>query len=182
MSGDTQFGEIVLLAGPPGAGKTTVGRLAATIGPGKQAFIEGDLFWRFFVGTPEQPDLGPTLDKAKILIKAMMLAAIPYARGGYRVFTDFTVGPWAFAGFRPWLKDTPFSYIVLCPDQSTCARRAAARPEGAMPDYAPYRDLHTAFCNLGPLERHAIRDNEATAEILAARIYEGLAKGTFRVA
>jgi predicted kinase len=182
MTSPAEPGGIILISGPPGAGKSTVARELAASSTVPTAYIEGDTFWHFIVkgaAAAKQPKLRKK--NSRIVIKAMMLAALPYARGGYEAIVDFSIGPWALDLFQAWLKETPFDYVILCPSEAVCAQRAASRTEGAMPDYTPYRELHAAFSALGPFERHALRHDEAGPTTLAARIRAGVAAGAYRV-
>ena len=182
QSKTTEPGEIVLLAGPPGAGKTTVARELVALADGPTASIEGDVFWHFFVkGNAGSPGSKTRMKHSRIIIKAMMLAALPYARGGYRVIVDFSIGPWFLDLFDKWMEGTAFSYVILCPSEAACAARAAARNEGAVPEYGPYRELHAAFADLGALERYAVRRDDADPLALATLIRDGLAAGTYRL-
>lgn len=178
----TEPGEIILISGPPGAGKSTVARALAGLSKAPAVYIEGDTFWHFIVGGGRAA-IGSRERKknSRIVIKAMMLAALPYARGGYRVIVDFSIGPWSLELFQGWLRDTPFSYVILCPSEAVCAERAASRDEGAMADYSPYRDLHAAFCDLGPFERCAVRNDAQSPAALATHIDAAVAIGAYRV-
>jgi len=68
---------------------------------------------------------------------------------------------------------------VLRPSEAVCAARSARRDEGAIADYAPYRDLYSSFDGV---ERYTIRDDEGDPTAIAIRIREGLEAGVFRIA
>jgi cytidylate kinase len=173
---------ILLISGPPGAGKSTVAKHLASSSETPIAYIEGDTFWRFIAKSRDAATKGETrMQNGRIVVQAMVASALRFARGGYDTILDFTIGPWMLKPILPKLGETPLDFVVLCPSEAVCARRAAARAEGAMPDYAPYRELHGAFGKLGPFERHAIRSDTADAAELAAQIRAGLMTGAYRV-
>ena len=168
---------IILLSGPVGAGKTTVARDLITSSPGPMAYIEGDTFWSFIArSTPGQS----RLKNFKMIMTAMTAAALPYALFGYQAVVDFSIPPWFLDTARKIVKsrEVPLDYVVLRPSQTVCAARAAARTEGKITDYGPYRDLYSLF---DEAERYTIKDDAADASVVAARIRDGLDAGTFRV-
>jgi cytidylate kinase len=177
-----EMSSIILISGPPGAGKSAVARLLAAALDAPVAYIEGDTFWHFItkrrVGSSK---LEARAHDSRIVIRAMIAAAARYAHGGYQTVLDFTIGPWLLKLIQSALKETPLDYVVLCPSENICAQRAAERPEGAMPDYSEYAELHAAFCVLGEFEKHAIRSDTAGAAELAAQIRAGLGAGAYRV-
>ena len=67
---------------------------------------------------------------------------------------------------------------MLRPSEKVCAAREAARTEGAIADYAPYRDLYGTFIEA---DRYTIQDDESDAAAVAARIRDDLEAGKFRV-
>ena len=107
----------------------------------------------------------------------MTAAAVPFARSGFDVLLDFSIPPDFLPIARKILKEIPLDFVALCPSIVTCARRAAERPEGKIDDYAPYRSFYALFEGA---TTPSISDDDATAENLATRIWEGLAAGQFR--
>lgn len=168
-------GAIVLLSGPPAAGKSTVAKALALSAPGLAANIEGDKFW-FFLAKGKL-DQGA---HARIITRSMLLAARPYVRAGAEAIVDFTIGPWFLPSLRTVAGDVPIDFVVLCPSLEECTRRAAGRIEGAI-DYAPYRELHEAFGAVTGFEKHMITDNDLSAEQIAAKIRAGLGEGAYRL-
>ena len=172
-------GAIVVITGPVGAGKTTVARLVVAQWGGAVAYLEGDVFWSFFA--QRAPNATRQRD-VKILVQALVASAARFARGGYDVVVDFTLGPWTWTPIQAALKELELDLVVLCPSEAVCADRAATRNAGAIDDYATYRELHAGFARLGTLESHAIRDDHAEPGELAARILTALAAGELRLA
>lgn len=166
---------IVILAGPIGAGKTTVGRELLASAPDGTAYIEGDTFWRFI------PKPLPDQDRRKaffMTMRAMLAAAWHYYRDGYEVIVDFSVPPGFVDAAKKLLRGEPFHYVVLRPSEDVCARRAAERPEGTITDYREYSDFYQTFaCE----ERFLICDDESSPRELAERIRAGIERGTFVV-
>src|SRR5580698_1208414 len=82
---------VIILSGPVGAGKTTIGRKLIEMLPSPVAYIEGDLFWSFFVNTDNKQG---RYKKFKTIMVSMIAAAIPFARDEYSVILDFSIPPW----------------------------------------------------------------------------------------
>jgi adenylate kinase family enzyme len=169
---------IILLSGPVGAGKTTVARELIACSDGPMAYIEGDTFWAHI--TRKSAHL-PLQTNFKMIMTAMVTAAMTYALYGYEALLDFSIPPWFLetaekvAGRR----EIPLDYVVLLPAEEVCAARAAGRAEGIINDYAPYRDLYTDFREAG--RRHLIVNDQTDPVATARLIREGLEEGKFRL-
>jgi predicted kinase len=168
---------IVLLSGPVGAGKTAVARELVACSSGPIANIEGDKFW-FFIAK-DAAGLGRQKN-FRMIMSAMTAAAVPYAMAGYEVILDFSIPPWFLDTVRKIAKvrEVPLDLVVLKPSEAVCATRAKNRAEGAVADYAPYRDFYLDFEGV---DRHTIQDDESDATALAARIRKDLDEGKFRL-
>ena len=167
---------IVILSGPIGAGKTTVARELVASAAGPVAHIEGDTFWSYIAksaGMGQQKNF-------RMITRAMTAATIPYAMADYETFLDFSIPPWFLDTVRAVVsvRAVPLDYIVLRPSEVVCAARAAARPAGKITDYARYRDLYASF---DEAEQFIIQDDESDATAVAARIWNGLNAGRFRL-
>jgi AAA domain-containing protein len=166
---------VVILSGPVGAGKSAVARELIASSPGPTVYIEGDAFWSFIAKGAARTPKG-----FKMTMTAMTAAALPYALYGYEVILDFSIPPWFLDTARAIAepRKVPLDYVVLRPSEAVCAVRAAGRSEGAIADYARYRDLYSSFDGM---ERYTIQDDESDAAAIAKRIWEGLDAGVFRL-
>jgi AAA domain len=166
--------KIIFLSGPIGAGKSTVAAAYAASATVPTAYIEGDTFWKHIAKNPG-PQPRPRQVISRLVQKSMILAAIPYARGGFETIVDFTTGPWFLPFFKPLVKDIPFDFVMLVPSERVVEERANGRSTGARHD----KELFDAFDQAGEFERFTLRDDTASVEELVGKLRSGLTQGKY---
>jgi chloramphenicol 3-O-phosphotransferase len=166
------MGSIIVLSGPVGAGKTTVGKALIEGLEAPAAYLEGDDFW-FFLTKPK-PDRRANFPT---IMRAMFRAAAALATDGYQVVLDFSMPLWFLERAVARAPDTPTHFVVLRPSLEMCVGRAAQREEGRIDDYGPYRELYNLF---DAPDRHIVRNDDLAPGDAARIVHEGLASGRFR--
>ena len=167
---------VILLSGPPGAGKSTVAKELIAGSAGPTVCIEGDKFWSFFV--KGAPGHGRT-KVFRTMLWSIVAAAMPCAKGGYETIVDFSIPLWFIDPLRARFPEMNFDYVVIKPAAAICAARAAARSEGAITDYTPYLDFYADF---DVAKANLIADDAAGPTAIATLIRKGLEAGRFRLA
>lgn len=179
MTASPLAGQILLLSGAPGVGKTTAAAILARR-PGRPGVhLHADLFWGF-VGTGRLP---PFLPEAHALnatvVEAVAGAAKGFAGGGFLVVVDCALHPWRIGPFRAL--GVPLHYAVMRAPAALAVERCAARTGDALRDPEVIADLHDQFADLGAMEAHAVDVAALSPAGTVAALEEGLADGRFRL-
>jgi predicted kinase len=173
---------ILVISGPPGAGKTTVARrLADSAGQLAVHLRFDDFLMAIRAGyiLPWLPNSGP---QNAVVTRAFTAAAQVYAGSGYFVVLDGVVGPWFLDLYRQAASKigAELSYVVLRPDRATAVIRARDRDHEPLADYPPR--IFENFADLGPLEAHTLDVSNLSVDEVAEQIRAGRADGRFRLA
>ncbi len=145
---------IVVISGPPGAGKSAVaGALAARIE--RSVLIDGDAFFRSVRGGWIPPWQAEADHQNGTVIRAIGAAAEQFAAGGYTAVVDGVIGPWFLGAFLDQVEN-PVDYLILRPSAETALNRAIARDDPELVDPEPIAHMFRAFSELGEHERFVV--------------------------
>jgi len=87
-------GEVLILTGTPGAGKTTTAAALAAWRGSSKVHLHSDDFWHFIKHGAIQPYLPEAHCQNEVVLNVLANVAAGYAKGGYFVIVDGIVGPW----------------------------------------------------------------------------------------
>lgn len=176
-------GRIILLTGPPGAGKTTVAPLLCANAPGSLAVhLETDHFYRVIRKGWLAPWTPESHGQNQVVVAAMMRTAVTYAAGGYEVVADGIITDWVRQVFVDGAREASLAldFIVLIPGQAIAAERARTRTADPVGDYSPYAALYDLFAAEDAV--HAVDTGAVTPADLALTLRAGIEAGRFALA
>ena len=173
-------GEVLVLTGPPGSGKTTTAGLIAAAAGAPKVHLHADDFWHVIRAGAIAPYDAAAHRQNAVVIDVLAGAAATYARGGYFVVLDGIVGPWFLAPFR--VLAVPVHYVVLRPPLDVAIDRCRARGGDTLTASGPITALHQQFSALGRLESHVIATGAESREDTVAVVLAALASRAFRLA
>jgi predicted kinase len=178
---DSKLGEILILSGPPGAGKTTIALALADSCEVSAVHLHSDDFWHFIKRGWIAPYLPESDAQNQVVIDAICAAARVYAKGRYFVVIDGIFGTATVTGRIQRAIEVTVHYIVLRPDMRIALDRARQRKSKDFKDPAILRGLYKKFADLGDFEPHALDTSaQSVGETLKA-VREALAAGRFRL-
>ena len=178
-------GAVLILTGPPGAGKSTVADILARQSEQPAVHLHTDDFYdRYIKSGYVLPWLPESQKQNETVTRAIAASASAYAEGGYLTIIDGIVGPWFLAPFRDAAaaKNIPLHYAVLRPASADVTfARVQARGTHGLKAEGPVRDLYRQFADLGAFERYTFDAGAMSAEETAAALRQKIASGVFRL-
>ena len=136
--------ELLIITGPPGAGKSTVAR-AMVERFDRCALVQGDVFFGFVARGYIDPWLPESHQQNEVVTEATARATAAFARGGFTTVFDGMVGPWFLPTFLHLTEIPRVHYAVLLPGVETCVARVLGRTEHGFREEGVTRDMHAAF-------------------------------------
>lgn len=172
-------GEVLVLTGPPGSGKTTTAAALAQVPGSPKVHLHTDDFWGFIKTGYIAPYLPEARAQNEVVVDVFAKVAEGYARGGFFVVLDGIVGPWFLPTFRAL--SVPLHYVVLRPPLEIAIQRCGERGGDTLTDPAVIADLHRQMSSLGELERHVLVTDELDREALLDRVIAATRSGAYRL-
>lgn len=171
---------LLIVTGPPGAGKTTISAIMAEQAD-PSVHVEGDAFFSFVKNGYLSPWSPESSDQNRVVIEASVGAAAVYARSERMTVLDGVFVP----QWLPLVKETASAhgiddvhYGILMAPLDVCLGRFEGRHGDDAP-FAMVEQMHAKFDDLGDYAKHVIMSGdtaEGTARDMAAAFAEGRLK------
>jgi cytidylate kinase len=169
--------DLVLVTGPPGAGKSSVSEvLAGMFDP--SALVAGDEFFRFLKVGSVAPWLAEAHGQNEAVTEAAAAAAGRLCAHCWVVY-DGVVGPWLLPAFVGSTGLDHLHYVVLLPPAEICLHRVRTRVGHGFDDLDAARHMYAQFAGAELDGRHVLGEERAGPAELAALIHEGVRAGRF---
>ncbi len=174
------MGELVVITGPPGAGKSSVSEHLADMQT-PSVLVPGDGFFAMIKKGYIPPWVPQAHRQNEVVIEAAGAAAGRLS-DTYFVVYDGVVGPWFLSTFARAAGLAHLHYVILLPPLVVCLRRVRRRVDHGFTDPAITREIYDQFANAAVESRHLITLSNDHPGELAELIAGGLNENQFRYA
>jgi cytidylate kinase len=171
------MGDLIVVTGPPGAGKSAVAELLVDRFD-RSALVRGDDFFAFLRNGAIEPWLPQSHEQNTAVVEAAAAASGRLARH-CDVIYDGVVGPWFLPVFLDRSGVDHIHYALLLPPLEVCLDRVRTRTGHGFTDLDAAEHMWRDFRNASIDARYRLSDALPAAE-LARQIAERAATATIR--
>jgi predicted kinase len=176
---DRLAGQVVIVSGSPGSGKTTTAEQMARLPGVPKVHLHTDDFWGYIKHGLIAPWLPESDAQNRMICAISASVAGQYAQHGYLVVLDGVVRPWWLPAFAAL--GVPVHYVVLRTTVEEAVARCSARGGDSLTDPVVVADLHAQFADLGGYERHVVPVDGLDRDGTLAAVIAALDMGHYRL-
>ena len=171
-------GAVIVVTGPPGAGKSTVAALLADL-LDPSALVMGDDFFGFLRNGAIAPWLAEA-DQQNTAVTQAAAAASGRLAGFCSVVYDGVVGPWFLPVFLAASGLKHLHYAMLLPPLAVCLERVGSREGHGFTDRDAAEHMWREFHRADIDPRHVLGDQDIEPAEIAQSLADRVNDGTIR--